>query len=142
MLRITQTFLVNALATYLRKKGWNTLYEDYVNARRGGPGPQGAINYCFETIFDKFPDIVAVKEHRMLIIEVNLKYKHRYVEKLRAFNSGKNKLLRCIEDKLDLDIQVLELGLSFLHKPPAKADLDGFHVWLYNRKLGEVSVYR
>jgi hypothetical protein len=140
---MTQSFLVNALASQLKREGWTILFSDFVNARRGGAGPQGALNYCFELIFDQFPDIVATKDTVMLIVEVNLAYKEIYATKLKTFQSKQIELFQCVKDKLGLDVKSLLLGLSFVRKPPISVIRTGdFRIWVYNRKLGEFKLLR
>lgn len=133
--------MVNAFKKQLQRENWNILYEDYVNSQRGGRGHQGAINYCFEMIFDKFPDIVAVREQTLLIAEVDASYKEQYVTKLRAFRSKQDELFQCIKNKIGLNLVNLELGLTFQRKPPiSESKLVDFHIWIYNpaRKLFDV----
>lgn len=133
---MTQSFIVSSFASYLRENGWKILYEDYVDGRRSGRGAQGAINYCFEAIFDQFPDIVAAKETRMLIVEADLTYKCKYVDKLRSFESRKHELLECANRSLNLGLTTLDLGMVFQRAPNAlqARELRGFHVWWYSRR--------
>lgn len=144
MFRITQSFLVNSFAEYLREKEWRILYEDYVNGRRSGRGAQGAINYCFEAIFDQFPDIVAAKETRMLVVEVDIIYKHKYVEKLKSFGSKEHELLKCANKSLNLELTTVDIGMVFQSKPTASQakELRGLHVWLYNKASNRFIPYR
>jgi hypothetical protein len=135
LFRITQSFLVNSFAEYLRANGWQILYEDYVDGRRSGKGSQGVVNHCFKGIFDQFPDIVAIKQRTMLVIEVDLSYKHSYVKKLTNFKSKQNELLSCIIEGMHLDLAALKVGMVFLLKPNVSQarELCGIHIWLYNK---------
>jgi len=143
LFRITQSFLVNAFAAQIKRENWNVLFTDFVNARRSGASSQGAMNYCFESIFDRFPDVVAVKDAVMLVAEVDLSYKELYVKKLRTFQSRKEDIFQCARSMLDLDIKFLALGLAFLRKPPISvARADDFSIWLYDPKREEFRVYK
>jgi hypothetical protein len=121
---------VNALIEQLRSEGWDVLFADFVNSKRSGVGSQGALNFCLEKIFDQFPDIVAVRNNSLLIVEVDIAYKNTYMKKLKTFESKKDELFQCIKTKLGLNLRSLELGLSFVRTPSVQ--LGDFRLWVYN----------
>lgn len=135
MFRVTQSFIVNSFAAYLQTNGWQILYEDYVNGRRSGRGSQGVIHHCFKRIFDQFPDIVAIKHRNMLIVEVDLSYKHTYLKKLTNFKSKQDELLTCVNEGLHLDLAALEIGMVFQLKPNASQskELRDIRIWQYSK---------
>ena len=133
LFRITQSYLVNILVTQLQEKNWEILYQNYVNARRSGGGSQGVIYHCFKIIFDQFPDIVAVKGGTLLLIQVDLTFKEKYVNKLKKFKLQQDKLFNCIRNKLGLNLTTLELGVAFERKPRVSMNkLSNLHIWIYN----------
>jgi hypothetical protein len=120
---------VNTLVSQLRVEGWTILYADFVDSRRSGAGSQGVLNSCFKRIFDQFPDIAAFRNHSLLLVEVNLSYKDRYLKKLQTFHSKKDELFRCIESGLGLDVKTLQLGFSFTRIPRVR--LRDYRLWIY-----------
>ena len=130
MIRITQSYLTNMLGVQLEKNEWEILYIDFADGRRGGEGNQGKINTCFETIFDEFPDIVALKDKCLFIIEVDLGFKQNYEDKLRKFMNKKSKLVECIQKSISQSIDQIKIGMAFERKP--KRSFQNTTIWILN----------
>ena len=130
MIRITQSYLTNMLGKQLEDEGWRIMYIDFADGRRGGRGDQGSSNRCFELIFDEFPDIVAVKDDCLFIIEVDIGFKQGYEDKLKKFLQRKAKLLECLEENLDVSIKHVEIGMAFQRKPKKK--FQEIKIWVLN----------
>jgi len=140
MIRITQSYLTNSLCDKLQKEGWNILYADYSDGRRGGEGNQGVLNKCFETLFDEFPDIVAQKDEELLIVEVDLRFKQNYEDKLRRFSKRKDELVQCIEQSLSLKTSQLKTGMAFEKKPTNP--ISDMMIWEYDNTKKQFEIIK
>jgi hypothetical protein len=74
-IRIDQSHCNYYLSRSLAESGWKILFIDPGRSSRGGGGSQGQSLRVFEENGGHIPDIVAVKNHDLLLIEIDSAYR-------------------------------------------------------------------
>lgn len=146
MIRVTQSFTIRKIIEKLTEEGYNLIYKDLPHGRRGGIGSHGKINLLFERLFDRSPDILAIKgDSLMVLIEVNHNYKESLNNKFNEYLSKKGELLDGVSDITDTPIKELEFGFGIAKKkfPNIEVPFKRFHKFYLSdnyKVVHEVSV--
>jgi|SRR3989338_2975925 len=135
MIRVTQSFTIQKIIEKLVEEGYDIIYKDLPHGRRSGVGVHGQINLLFERLFDRSPDILAIKENKLIVlIEVNHNYKKSLNKKFNEYLSKKDELLKRISDITNAKVQELEFGFGVAKKsfPNIELPFKRFHKFYFS----------
>lgn len=110
-IRVDQSHCNYRLSLHLSGAGWEVLFRDPGRVSRGSSGTQQILLSIFEKNAWPIPDIVAIKEGKLLLVEIDyrLQATEGSIERYRLF---KDQLLRQISTELNLP--ALNLLIGFL----------------------------
>ncbi len=141
-LRVTQTFTIVKISDYLAESGWEVIYQDLPGSSRGGTGVRGRIFRSLEEIKSPTPDIIAIMDAELHIVEVDTNLA-KQIDNLHTYKRMERRLKSRLSQVLEMTLNRVRysFGRTGVTKEPARLvlpeprDLTEFHYYYLDKNL-------
>jgi len=117
---MTQTLAIRRVSEYLGCEGWSIIYQDFPGGRRSGVGRVARINSALERIYNKIPDILAVKDATLLLTEVDASFDEKCEEKFRVWEEKIGLLLEELTIIMQYPVRDFRFGFAYYGRKHSK----------------------